>query len=92
MKDVRSTVMQLSGRWGNTCYNMLCLAVEAARGLPREEFQMKRYVCEPCGYVYDPEEGDPDSGIEPGTAFEDLPDDWVCPWCGLGKDVFVVEA
>ena len=53
---------------------------------------MKRYVCEPCGYVYDPEEGDPDSGIEPGTAFEDLPDDWVCPWCGLGKDVFVVEA
>lgn len=42
MKDVRSTVMQLSGRWGNTCYNMLCLAVEAARGLPREEFQMKR--------------------------------------------------
>ena len=42
MKDVRSTVMQLSGRWGNTCYNMLCLAVEAARGLPREEFQMTR--------------------------------------------------
>ena len=42
MKDVRSTVMQLSGRWGNTCYNMLCLAVEAAKGLPREEFQMKR--------------------------------------------------
>ena len=38
MKDVRSTVMQLSGRWGNTCYNMLCLAVEAAKGLPREEF------------------------------------------------------
>ena len=53
---------------------------------------MKRYVCEPCGYVYDPEEGDPDSGIEAGTAFEDLPDDWVCPVCGLGKDVFVEEA
>ena len=42
MKDVRSTVMQLSGRWGNTCYNMLCLAVEAAKDVPREEFQMKR--------------------------------------------------
>ncbi len=53
---------------------------------------MKRYVCEPCGYVYDPEEGDPDSGIEPGTAFEDLPDDLGVPlvrtWqrclCGRG--------
>lgn len=52
---------------------------------------MERYVCEPCGYVYDPEVGDPDNGIEPGTAFADLPDDWVCPVCGLGKDVFVVE-
>ena len=42
----------------------------------------------PCGYVYDPAVGDPDSGIEPGTAFEDIPDDWVCPTCGLGKEVF----
>lgn len=52
---------------------------------------MKRYVCEPCGYVYDPEAGDPDNGIEPGTAFEDLPEDWVCPICGVGKDDFVEE-
>ncbi len=52
--------------------------------------QMKKYVCEPCGYVYDPEVGDPDSGIAPGTAFEDIPEDWLCPICGLGKDVFVV--
>ena len=50
---------------------------------------MKKYLCEPCGYIYDPEKGDPDGGIEPGTAFEDIPDDWVCPICGLGKDVFV---
>lgn len=50
---------------------------------------MKKYVCEPCGYEYDPEVGDPDGGIVPGTAFEDIPDDWVCPVCGLGKDVFV---
>ena len=48
-------------------------------------------VCEPCGYEYDPAVGDPDNGIAPGTAFEDLPDDWVCPICGLGKEVFVAE-
>ena len=51
-----------------------------------EEKNMK-YEC-PCGYIYDPEVGDPDSGIAPGTAFEDIPDDWVCPVCGLGKDAF----
>lgn len=50
---------------------------------------MQKYLCEPCGYIYDPEEGDPDNGIAPGTAFEDIPDDWLCPLCGLGKDVFV---
>ena len=50
---------------------------------------MKKYVCDVCGYVYDPEKGDPDSGIEPGTAFEDIPEDWVCPLCGVGKDSIV---
>lgn len=50
---------------------------------------MKKYVCEPCGYEYDPAAGDADGGIKPGTAFEDLPEDWVCPVCGLGKEVFV---
>ena len=49
---------------------------------------MKKYVCTVCGYVYDPEVGDPDAGIAPGTAFEDLPDDFVCPVCGVGKDMF----
>ena len=44
---------------------------------------MKKYVCDTCGYVYDPAVGDPDGGIAPGTAFEDLPDDWVCPVCGV---------
>jgi rubredoxin len=52
---------------------------------------MKKYICETCGYVYDPEVGDPDSGIAPGTAFEDIPEDWVCPVCGVGKDDFSVE-
>ena len=50
---------------------------------------MKKYVCEPCGYEYDPAVGDPDNGIAPGTAFEDLPEDWVCPICGMGKEEFV---
>jgi rubredoxin len=49
---------------------------------------MEKWECTACGYIYDPENGDPDSGIEPGTAFEDLPDDWVCPQCGVGKDYF----
>ncbi len=49
----------------------------------------EKYVCEPCGYVYDPVLGDPDGGISPGTPFEELPDTWVCPFCGLGKEVFV---
>ena len=48
---------------------------------------MQKYEC-PCGYVYDPEIGDPENGITPGTAFSDLPDDWSCPMCGAGKDVF----
>jgi rubredoxin len=47
-----------------------------------------KYVCTVCDYVYDPEVGDPDSGIEPGTEFADLPDDWVCPDCGVDKDAF----
>ena len=50
---------------------------------------MDKYICEPSGYIYDPETGDPDSGIAPSTAFEDIPDDWVCPICGVGKDLFV---
>ncbi|MGD9015312.1 MAG: rubredoxin [Candidatus Omnitrophota bacterium] len=49
---------------------------------------MARYRCTVCGYVYDPVVGDPDNGIKPGTAFADLPDTWVCPECGVGKDMF----
>ena len=52
---------------------------------------MDKYVCQVCGYVYDPAAGDPDNGIEPGTAFEDLPDDWTCPVCGVSKDEFEKE-
>lgn len=49
---------------------------------------MKKYVCDVCGYVYDPALGDPTQGIKSGTAFEDLPDDWSCPDCGVTKDNF----
>ena len=49
---------------------------------------MKKYVCDVCGHVYDHAEGVPDSGIAPGTPFEDLPDDWECPLCGVSKDQF----
>jgi rubredoxin len=52
---------------------------------------MQKYVCSTCGYVYDPAEGDPGAGIAPGTAFEDLPEDWVCPVCGASKDDFEPE-
>ena len=52
---------------------------------------MDRYVCTVCEYVYDPEKGDPENGIEPGTFFEDLPDTWVCPECGVGREEFEEE-
>ena len=50
----------------------------------------RKYHCTACDYVYDPAKGDPESGIAPGTAFEDIPDDWVCPVCGLYKDSFKI--
>ena len=50
-----------------------------------------RYVCTACGFVYDEDEGCPELGIAPGTKFEDLPDDFVCPWCGVGKEHFEQE-
>lgn len=52
---------------------------------------MKKMVCSVCGYVYDEAVGDPDNGIAAGTKWEDLPDDFVCPLCGVGKDMFEEE-
>lgn len=49
---------------------------------------MKKYKCLICGYEYDPEVGDPDNGVPPNTAFDSLPDNWVCPVCGATKDQF----
>ena len=51
-------------------------------------FEMKQYECDLCGYVYDEAAGDPDNGVAPGTKWEDLPADWVCPLCGAAKDEF----
>ncbi len=51
---------------------------------------MKQYKCTICGHIYDPAKGDPDSGIQPGTPFELIPDDWVCPICGVGKEDYLM--
>lgn len=52
---------------------------------------MKKYICNICGWIYEEALGDPDNGIAPGTKFDDLPDDFVCPLCGVGKDDFSEE-
>ncbi len=52
---------------------------------------MDRYVCQVCGYVYDPAQGDPDNGVAAGTPFEKVPEDWECPVCGAGKADFSKE-
>ena len=51
---------------------------------------MRKFQCTVCGYIYEPELGDPDSGIAPGTAFEDTPEDWSCPVCGVNKEDFAL--
>jgi len=53
-----------------------------------KEEKMEKWQCSVCGYIYDPEQGDPDNGVNPGTPFGDLPEDWVCPVCGASKDEF----
>mgnify|MGYP001085271222 CR=1 FL=1 len=57
----------------------------------KEAGKMQKYKCTVCGYIYEPEKGDPDSGIKPGTPFEELPDNWVCPVCGADKTLFEKE-
>ena len=77
--------------WKAISFALMVVAVVAIGY--KEFFKMKEgekgmYKCMACGYIYDPEIGDPDSGIAPGTKFEDIPEDWVCPLCGVGKDMF----
>ena len=59
--------------------------------IKKETITMDKYVCDICGYVYDPELGDPDNGVAPGTPWEEVPEDWTCPLCGVGKDQFSEE-
>ena len=77
--------------WKAISFGLMVIAVVCVGY--KEFFKMKEgekgmYKCMACGYIYDPEIGDPDSGIAPGTKFEDIPEDWVCPLCGVGKDMF----
>ena len=69
------------------------LALELAGGYNKDEKEENgvKYVCEICGYEYDEAAGDPDNGIAPGTKFEDLPEDWCCPLCGVDKSNFKKE-
>ena len=62
--------------------------VEEKKDEKEEKTEMAKYKCKICGYIYDPAAGDPDNGVKPGTAFEDIPDDWVCPVCGAAKEDF----
>lgn len=82
----------LGGKTPPTAPTYRAAAAIKPRKQTKESPNMKKYVCDVCGYVYDPSVGDPDGGIEPGTAFENLPDDWVCPECSAGKDEFSLEA
>ena len=56
--------------------------------IKKEGDNMDKWKCMACGFIYDPEIGDPDSGVAPGTPFEKIPEDWSCPICGVGKDSF----
>jgi rubredoxin len=62
--------------------------VAAQPTIPSLRFSAVKYMCESCGFIYDPAEGDPDGGIPPGTAFEDIPETWFCPVCGARKRDF----
>lgn len=74
---------------GKSPKNAPTFVAEEAKAAPKEAAAgAAKYKCNVCGYVYDPEQGDPDNGVKPGTSFEELPDSWVCPVCGAPKDQF----
>jgi rubredoxin len=62
-----------------------------AEAIIEDQEDMRSYVCITCGWIYNPAEGDPENGIPPGTPFSNLPDDWTCPACGVGKERFEPE-
>jgi rubredoxin len=97
VKNISTILSRRDFLKGITGTVLLCLT--ASLGLPLqtgaaekspEQGKMKKYVCTLCGYIYDPEKGDPYHNIPPGTPFEKLPDYWVCPQCGAEKSDFQV--
>jgi rubredoxin len=58
--------------------------------ISRRDCSMETYTCDVCGYDYDPKAGDPDNDVAPGTSWDKVPEDWICPVCGAGKDAFEV--
>ena len=72
----------------NANLRLLCRDEETRLLKTKTKESMDKYICTVCEYIYDPELGDPENGIEPGTSFEDLSADWVCPLCGVGKEDF----
>lgn len=94
--SVRSTKMRiiivfvLTNR-DRVSYTMDKDETAAKADIKKESYEMEKYICSACGYIYDPAVGDPDNGVAPGTAFEAVPDDWTCPLCGVGKDMFTAE-
>jgi rubredoxin len=88
---LRSTASRLEGRAGSSARApdpVDPLIVSLCRPMAAETGTKQLYICTSCGFIYDPEEGDPDGGVPPGTAFEDIPDDWFCPVCGARKSDF----
>ena len=73
---------------GSVLAENMASATENKSETTTKDSTMKKYRCLICGYVYDPEEGDPANGVKPGTAWEDVPEDWICPVCGADKEEF----
>lgn len=89
MRGLAESRDSIRGEYGKSeCISRYHGARQQPPRCEEKEATMKKWVCTVCGWEYDPEVGDPDGGIEPGTAFEDIPDDWVCPLCGASKDDF----
>lgn len=81
-------ILQLRNALTSILYNDILWVSQRLIHTMKGDIKMDKWTCLVCGYVYDPEEGDPDNGVAPGTAFDDIPEDWVCPLCGVGKDEF----
>lgn len=78
----------IPGRLASLQRRITTASIKAELSKRRKVLNMRKWECIVCGWVYDEELGDPESGVAPGTAWEDVPDDWMCPDCGVGKEDF----